>query len=146
MERSRSVWAQSSVRIKVVVGVVAVVGFALLLFVENTYGNLGGNKLGNLLASVVFALVTSGFFSVGLVFLTVGRTSMRQESVPWYNQSVFLQGVGLVLLSFGFLMLIGSSNHLLPLLLALALSLPCGMLALTCMIWAIGVSQANRRS
>src|SRR5258706_13423469 len=103
MQRSRSVWTQSSVRIKVVAGVVAVVGFALLLFVENTYGNLGGKRPSEWLGNVVFALVTSGFFSIGLVFLTVGRTSMRQERVAWYNQSVFLQGLGFVLLSFGFL-------------------------------------------
>ena len=146
MERSRSVWAQTSVRSKVVAGVVAVVGFALLLFVENTYGNLGGNRLGDLLASVILALVTSGIFAIGLAFLLVGLTSMRQEHIAWYNQSVFLQGVGFVLLSFGFLLFIGFSNHLLPRLLALALSLPCGMLGLICMLWAIGVSQAKRGS
>jgi hypothetical protein len=127
-------------------GVVAVVGFALLFFVENTSGNLGGDKLGNLLASVVFALVISGIFAVGLVMLSVGRTSMRQERVAWYNQSVFLQGVGLVLLSFGILMLVGFYSHLLPRLLALPLSLLSGTLGIACMIWSIGVSQANRRS
>ena len=146
MERSRSVWAQTSVRIKVVAGVVAVVGFALLLFVENTYGNLGGNRLGDLLASAVLALVTPGIFAVGIVFLTVGRTSMRQERIAWYNQPVFLGGIGFVLLSFGFLMLVGFFNHLLPRLLAVALSLLSEMLGLASMIWAIGASQANRRS
>ncbi len=146
MERSRSVWAQTSVRSKVVAGVVAVVGFALLLFVETMYGNLGGNRLGDLLASVVFALVTSGIFAVGLVFLAVGRTSLRQEHIAWYNQSVFLQGVGFVLLAFGFLLLVGFFNHLLPRLLALALCLLCGTLGLACMLWAISVSQAHHRS
>ena len=146
MERPRSVWAQTSVRSKVVAGVGAVAGFALLLFVENTYGNLGGNRLGDLLASVVFALVTSGIFTIGLLFLLAGRTSLRHERVAWYNQSVFLQGIGFVLLAFSFLMLGGYLNHLLPRQLALALSLPCGMLGLICVLWAIGVSQANRRS
>src|SRR6266849_6470654 len=140
MERSRSVWAQSSIRIKVVAGVVAVVGFALLLFVENTYGNLGGDKLGDLLGSVVFALVISDIFTTGLLFLLAGRTSLRHEHVAWYNQSVFLQGVGFVLLAFSFLMVGGYFNHLLPRLLALPLSLLSGTLGLACMIWAIGVS------
>lgn len=146
MERSRSVWAQSSVRSKVVAGVVAVVGFALLLFVENTYGNLGGNRLGDLLASVVFALVTSYLLAIGLLFLLAGCTSLRHEHVAWYNQSVFLQGIGFVLLAFSFLMFGGALNHLLPRQLALALSLLCVTLGLACMMWAIGVSQAKRRS
>ena len=146
MERTRSVWAQSSVRTRVVTGVIAIVGFALLFYLEHTYGNLGGNTPGNLLASVIFALVTSGIFAIGLAFLLVGLTSMHQEHIAWYNQWVFLEGVGFVLLSFGFLMLVGFFNHLLPHLLALALSLLCGTLALACMMWAIGVSQANRRS
>ncbi len=146
MERSRSVWAQTSVRSKVVAGVVAAVGFALLLFVENTFGNLGGDRLGDLLVGIVFALVTSGIFTIGLLFLLARRTSLRHEHVAWYNQSVFLQGIGFVLLAFSFLMLGGYLNHLLPRQLALALSLPCGMLGLICMLWAIVVSQAKRRS
>src|SRR5712691_10867924 len=137
MEGSRSVWAQSSVRSKVVAGVVAVVGCALLLFVENTYGTPGGDRLGDLLASVVFALVTSVMFAVALLFLLAGRTSLRQEHVAWYTQSVFLQGIGFVLLALSFLMLIGFVNHLLPRQLALDLSLLCGTLGLACMLWSV---------
>ena len=146
MEGSRSVWARSSVRSKVVAGVVAVVGCVLLFFVENTYGNLGGDRLGDLLASAVFALVISGVFAIGLLCLSVGSTSMRQEHVAWYNQPVFLQGIEFVLLALSFLMLVGFFNHLLPRQLAFALSLLCVTLGLVCALWSVGVSQAHRRS
>ena len=146
MERSRSVWAQASVRLRVVTGIVALVGFALLFYVEQTYGNLGGNTQGNLLAGIMLALITSGFFAIGIASLLVGLSSMRQERIAWHNHPNFLQGTGFVLLSFGFLILIGFFNHLLSRPLALELSLLCGALGLTCMMWAIGVSQVHRRS
>src|SRR5215469_2559068 len=146
MEQPRSVWAQSSVRSKVVAGVVAAVGFVLLLLVENTYGTLGGNRLGDLLASIIFALVISGVFAIGLLCLSVGSTSMRQEHVAWYTQPVFLLGIELVLVALTLLMLVGSFNHLLPHLLAVALSILCATLGLVCALWSVGVSQAHRRS
>jgi uncharacterized membrane protein len=146
MERPRSVWAQSSVRSKVVSGVVAVVGFVLLLLVVNTYGNLGGDRPGDLLVSIIFALVISGVFAIGLLCLSVGSTSMRQEHVAWYNQPVFLQGIGFILAALTFLMIVGSLSHLLPHLLAAALSILCAMLGLACALWSVGVSQAHRKS
>jgi len=130
----------------VVAGVVAVVGFVLLLLVVNTYGNLGGNRLGDLLVSILFALVISGVFSIGLLCLSIGSTSMRQEHVAWHNQPVFLQGIGIILAALTLLMIVVSLSHLLPHLLAVALGILCATLGLVCALWSVGVSQAHRRN
>jgi len=73
MSSSRSIWAQSSIPTKVVAGVVVIVGFGLLFFVEYLYGNKPG-----LLGSVIFALISPVMFAVAISFLSVGFTRMRQ--------------------------------------------------------------------
>jgi len=107
MISSRSVWAQSSLPTKIVAGVVVMVGFALLFFVESIYGNKSG-----LLISVIWAIIPSVVFAVSILFLSVGLIRMRQERSTWYKQQNFLLGIVFVFVAFSLLTVVGSVTNI----------------------------------
>lgn len=109
MISSRSVWAQSSRRIRNAVGAVIIVGAALLFSIECIKGNPSG-----LLTSVIWALTLPVMFAVSILFLSIGRTAMRQEQITWYKQPNFFRGIGLVLQASGLLILIFALTLFVP--------------------------------
>ncbi len=141
MISSRSIWAQSSLLTKFVAGVVVMVGFALLFFVESIYG-----KKSSLLISVILALIPSVTFAVSILFLSVGLIRMRQEQSTWYKQQNFLLGIVFVFVAFSLLTTVGSVTNILSPLLAFFLGLACIVLAFLCLTWSILSTQGKQKS
>ena len=139
---SRSVWTLSSHMIKLLVGAVVIVGFALLFLVEC----LSGNKYG-ILESILWALTPTGLFAVGILFLSAGLISTRQEHGAWYKQHNVWQGIGYILMAFGFLIILFVSvNIVLPPFLALALVVSWGMIMFLAIMQSLRVNQVTQRS
>ncbi|MEO8972701.1 MAG: hypothetical protein ABI406_14010 [Ktedonobacteraceae bacterium] len=140
MANSLSVWAQSSTPSKLVAGVVVIVGFALLFFIEYIYGDKA-----TLLGSVVFALVSPGMAAIAILFLSIGLTRMRQEHIAWHKEQNFLQGIAYVFLSFSMFMILVEISKLIPPLLAFSLGITFAILGFLCIIQSIRANQVNLR-
>ncbi|MHB8598044.1 MAG: hypothetical protein ACYDER_14665 [Ktedonobacteraceae bacterium] len=141
MANSRSVWSQSSIPSKVVAGVVVIVGFALLFFIEYLYGNKA-----TLFGSVVFALVSPGMSAIAILFLSIGLARMRQMNIAWHKEQNFLQGIAYFFLSFSMFMTLLLTNKILPPLLAFSPGITFGIVGFSCIIRSILVNQVNLRS
>lgn len=140
MANSRSVWTRSSTPGKLVAGVVVIVGFVSLFYIEYLHGDKA-----TLLGSIVFALISPGMAAVAILFLSLGLATIRQERILWYNEQNFLQGIAYLFLSCCMFMTLLLTNRIMPPLPAFVLGITFAILAFLCIIRSILVSQVNYR-
>lgn len=130
MQRSGSVWTQTPVFIRILSGIILVVGFSVILAVEYIYGN----KRYDVYTRITYAIMVPVLLVASLFCLSAGLVSARQEHIAWYKQRYLLLGIGLFCWFLASLVLGGVNNNLLPDLFDLFLSIPLLILWIACLI------------
>ena len=141
MQRSRSVWTQTPVFIRILSAIILLVGFLLLLSAEY----LSGNKRYDVYTKVTYATAIPGLLVVSLFYLSAGLVSVRQEHVAWYNQRSFLLGIGFFCWFLSTLVIEGVNYNLLPDPFSLFLGTPLFLLWIACLIWSFIIGRRDRR-
>lgn len=141
MERSRSVWAQTSVFIRILSGIILIVGFSLILSAEY----LSGIMRSFVILKVLYAIMIPGLLVTSLFYFSAGLASIRQEHIAWYKQRYFLRGIGYLCWFLDTLVLTGVNNNFLPDLFGLFLATPLTILWIACLIWSFIIGQRDKR-
>jgi hypothetical protein len=141
MEQTRSVWTQTPVFIRLLAGIILIVGFSLILSAEY----ISGNMQSFVMLKVGYAIMIPGLLVASLFYLSAGLVSRQQEHMAWYKHRYLLRGIGYLCLFLATLVLVGVNNNLLPDLFGLLLAIPLTILWITCLIWSFILGRRDKR-
>jgi hypothetical protein len=141
MERSRSVWVQTPVFIRLLSGIIFIVGFSLLLSAEYNYVN----KRYDVYLKVTDTIMIPGLLVACLFYLSAGLVSLRREHIAWYKQRNLLRGIGFFCWFLDTLVLTGVNNNFLPDPFGLFLGTPLTILWMACLIWSFIIGKRDKR-
>ncbi|HEX6479963.1 MAG TPA: hypothetical protein VF043_14050 [Ktedonobacteraceae bacterium] len=140
MQRSRSVWTQTPVFIRILSAIILLVGFPLLLSAKY----LSGNKQDDVSTKVTSAAAIPGLLVASLFYLSAGLISIRQEHMAWYNQRYFLRGIGFFCWFLASLVIKGVNYNLLPDPFGLFLGTLLFILSIAFLIWSFFIGKRDR--
>jgi amino acid transporter len=139
-KNNRSVWARTSVTVRLTALAVAILGFLLLFFLEYTYGN----KRGDVIGSIIYALPAPLWLGLGILFFSAGIGEVREKRKRWYKQSLFMNGLAFCFFPLIWLVLLGMVNNIIPAPLGFTLEGIIFVLIVGCLIWSVVLSNTKR--
>jgi hypothetical protein len=139
-KNNQSVWARSSLTVRLTALAVAIIGFLLLYFLEYIYGN----KQGDILGSTIYALPVPLWLGLSILFFSAGIRELREKRQPWYKQWLFMNYVAFCLFPFIWFVLLGIVNHIILAPLGFTLEGIIFVLIFGSLIWSIVLFNKKR--